>query len=1036
MEYKYKAFISYRRTKRDSTVAQALQKMLEQYVIPAEFCENGRNKLGAIFRDRTHIDADPSLRQIIYDALDSSEFLIVICSEDILDPAHPWVQEEIRYFLKAHPDARNRILTIFAGDSPEASIPRFLWMNDGTQEPELPNYVDIHGKNDRQRLRNLREQLPKLCTSLLSLKNDKLAMREKIRKRRRNVIVAALLSLVIGYLLWSNIQFAKNNRELEQTNQALEQQIDERLLRESELLTQSSVQALASGDQHSAIRDAVDALPSPDSPRPYYAPAEQALYAALDIFNLSSVNHVLRDTVFEQTSTVEDLCFSSDGTKLFSSGAGGSVNCFDVASGTQLWTRTPNQSYGIGHDLILCEPQGSILALSRSSVCSLDMDTGDILWSIEDLEYAAQVELSDDGSCLACLSNDEAKCAMMLTCISTADGSILQTIPVSDFESDFGLIDTNICDFSSDGRYLAGCSFHYIDITEPYFNLFIADLTNGHTIFDRRIYSDSWMLPYSVEFTDCDTTLTFIQYVDNASFYYIASKIRIEDETLLWQTATPEQDFELYAHLIYNDDLLYFEDYLLLGMMDQLYALDAATGELLDTEYLGSYLCLLEKLDQNSFALVLEDGTYRTGEISHGQLWLHENLSSAYDQSSVMNLGPNLNACLGNKGYLRVGDVDAQAVSVISSDDRGPCCVAFVPQDNDWQVIVRKAIPFAPPLEKKSLYAYDPSGGNYFNFGFLSADTFYLDDGSYNGTTLFFDRRTLEQTVPESGDIRFPSYDFTQEPELDRDYNILLADDSILTATPTENCIKLRLDGKPLPDAVYPDAVRREPSYNIARSIFFGRNGYILLDTGTKYIGFSRDTYHLYDIRTQQWYQIPAQKGDNDGHLICLGEKKPTFTVMDQSGILRTYDIPSGEEIQHIDTGLHHNDFSNIQWIMDDRYLLAYTDILQYFFLDGVTGEILFRYTAKTDNHAYTPHYASDPQRSRFFIWNDIGVCIDTENWAVLTEIPGMELYDPASGMLFFQDSTTTTDFEEYISAIRLPTTEELVAIGKAYLGE
>ena len=36
MEYKYKAFISYRRTGRDCIAAKSLQQILEQYIIPKE----------------------------------------------------------------------------------------------------------------------------------------------------------------------------------------------------------------------------------------------------------------------------------------------------------------------------------------------------------------------------------------------------------------------------------------------------------------------------------------------------------------------------------------------------------------------------------------------------------------------------------------------------------------------------------------------------------------------------------------------------------------------------------------------------------------------------------------------------------------------------------------------------------------------------------------------------------------------------------------------------------------------------------------
>lgn len=331
----------------------------------------------------------------------------------------------------------------------------------------------------------------------------------------------------------------------------------------------------------------------------------------------------------------------------------------------------------------------------------------------------------------------------------------------------------------------------------------------------------------------------------------------------------------------------------------------------------------------------------------------------------------------------------------------------------------------------RHLYIFDPSDYNYFVLGFLETDTLCLYDSYGSGKTLFFDRMTLEKIGIKPGNIQFTYNNFTSGLEFHQKYSILLADNSVLTAAPTKYSIRLLLNGRYLSDATYPDAVHELGSDGVANSLSFGRNGYILLDKQT-----TLGPCLAYDIRTQKWSPIPVQVGASDENLICLGETEPTLTVMDQTGILRTYDIPSGEEIRCVDTGLQHNDFLSIQWIMDDQYLLADTNDLQYFFLDGGTGEVLFRYTAKTDNLVYSPNYISDPQRGYFFIWDDIGVCIDTKNWAVRHEIPKMELYDPLSGMLFYQDPTSNTGFTEYISAIRIPTTEELVAIAEAYLGE
>ncbi|WP_179875664.1 toll/interleukin-1 receptor domain-containing protein [Sinorhizobium sp. BJ1] len=95
--YKYRAFISYSAS--DRTVAERLQRSLESYRIPKPLRRSGgyRNeRVSPIFRDRSDLKASADLGQTIREALESSEYLIVLCSPAAANSQ--WVDKEISFF--------------------------------------------------------------------------------------------------------------------------------------------------------------------------------------------------------------------------------------------------------------------------------------------------------------------------------------------------------------------------------------------------------------------------------------------------------------------------------------------------------------------------------------------------------------------------------------------------------------------------------------------------------------------------------------------------------------------------------------------------------------------------------------------------------------------------------------------------------------------------------------------------------------------------------------------------------------------------
>ena len=101
-ELHYNAFISYRHNERDSRIAGNIQRELERFSIPAPIRKSsGIHKFERVFRDKEELPITIDLGDNIEQALANSDFLIVICSPDLLESR--WCMREIELFLAQHP---------------------------------------------------------------------------------------------------------------------------------------------------------------------------------------------------------------------------------------------------------------------------------------------------------------------------------------------------------------------------------------------------------------------------------------------------------------------------------------------------------------------------------------------------------------------------------------------------------------------------------------------------------------------------------------------------------------------------------------------------------------------------------------------------------------------------------------------------------------------------------------------------------------------------------------------------------------------
>ena len=123
VEMRYDAFISYRHSELDKFVAEELHKQLENFKIPKNIAkQSNKKKISRIFRDKDELPITSNLADPILNALQMSEYLIVICSPRLKESL--WCKREIENFISMH--GQEKILAVLIEGEPSESFPEEL----------------------------------------------------------------------------------------------------------------------------------------------------------------------------------------------------------------------------------------------------------------------------------------------------------------------------------------------------------------------------------------------------------------------------------------------------------------------------------------------------------------------------------------------------------------------------------------------------------------------------------------------------------------------------------------------------------------------------------------------------------------------------------------------------------------------------------------------------------------------------------------------------------------------------------------------
>ena len=280
---RYKAFISYRHGGIDEQVAVQLHKEIEKYRVPGKIAKKvGEKRLGRVFRDADELQAASDLSGVIREALDESEWLIVIATPRYIESK--WCLEEIEYFLQIRD--RNRILVVLAEGEPEDSFPDVLTHveRDGEVVEIEPLAVDVRGETPRDMVKNVRRERFRLFAPMLGVAYDDLRQRQRERRMRRIVALTTVAFVILGGVI---AVVTVKNIQLNQAYTALDESNQETLRGESYYLAEYAEEAFRNGDTMTSLMLSLEALPedfaNPD--RPFVPKVMHSLTQALGVYD-------------------------------------------------------------------------------------------------------------------------------------------------------------------------------------------------------------------------------------------------------------------------------------------------------------------------------------------------------------------------------------------------------------------------------------------------------------------------------------------------------------------------------------------------------------------------------------------------------------------------------------------------------------------------------------------------------------------------------------------------------------------------------
>ena len=364
MSTHYNAFISYKHEVKDTKIAELVQRELEHYNIPAKIKKStGMKKIERIFRDKDELPITSDLSETILDALNHSDYLIVICSTKTRESI--WVSREIDFFLRTH--TKKQILTVLVDGEPDDVIPPILLQDEKTvynsygQQQKIVTALEPLSCDFRLPKRHaLKQELPRLASALIGCSYDDLINRQRqYMLRRMALLFAAAMALSLSF----GIYMFHSRRQIEKSyTSALKSQ--------SRYLANESENLLEKEQRIKAIQLALAALPSSseDTSRPIIPEAVRALTKASYAYVSMSYTSIDTDGSYGLSNTIKRFTLSPNGQYLAAHDQHGNIMIWNLPTHDTIFSCRASNMYDI-HKIYFLENNDFLYTYNNEIVC-------------------------------------------------------------------------------------------------------------------------------------------------------------------------------------------------------------------------------------------------------------------------------------------------------------------------------------------------------------------------------------------------------------------------------------------------------------------------------------------------------------------------------------------------------------------------------------------------------------------------------------------------------------------------------------------
>lgn len=654
--WQYDAFISYRHSELDSFVAETLHRQLENFKLPGSVVKQKKaellmqakdqgpdvagqkktaikTRIHRVFRDREELPLVANLADPITDALENSEYLIVICSPRLNQSM--WCRKEIETFIEMHD--REHVLAVLVEGEPDTSFPEELLYReeeeiqpDGSvimrKIPVEPLAADVRGTDHREIKKKIKSELLRLAAPMFDCNYDDLKQRHKEQRTRKIIMTSVSVSAVC--LLFGVVSTTMALRIQHQNTQIKEQaveiaaQADEietqyKKAKQDACISQTREgrSYLEDGDRMKAIATIQDAIwDLPDRGNDIYQEGNmieedmdypaQAVYALTDsLYLYENGQQILPDRLLEADSTIQYMKLSPEGSRIVTMDLSGQLTVWnpeDTSTRIKLAIDSGSGSYEeqvafFGEDKLFCPGENDVILYDISG------ETAEELYRISCQDYVGVLVQQEKK--IAILMREEGYCA-----IDCQNGSIL-------YESDWDMDEliarmTAKSVMSEDGCYWAVTlsNSYYSDAEQR--RVAIYDTASGECL---NSYEIGYEYIHSMRF-DGDR----IYVVSNHSGDFQAEQLtlgmegRLQAFDVLGATA-PIWTFEQHNGWLYETSYAHMEnsDYLICSGYGEVIVLNKQDGSYIDTFSFGTEVVRIANyVGSDNFLAFTRDGVW------------------------------------------------------------------------------------------------------------------------------------------------------------------------------------------------------------------------------------------------------------------------------------------------------------------------------------------------------------------------------------------------------------------------------------------